>query len=148
MLVYSSSLLDTPSPSTLPSPARETEFLPVLKEGLDPALEMLEKMSEFRPIEWDKNIFRINSWEAVLGVLEGFDFVGGRVEMVEELCGEAVGKLIDEHVSSFRCGVVCRADCVVQYANLAKESGLESTLTALETNDESVSIPLCLAYPH
>lgn len=103
MTVYSSSLLDTTTPyTTSPSPLRESEFSLVLAEALDPALLMCEKMSEFRAVEWDKDIFRINCWEAVVGVLEGFNFAGERRGRLEGLEGEAVERLIAEQVSLLR----------------------------------------------
>lgn len=102
MLVYSSSLLDTTTPlTTSPSALRESEFSQVLVEGLDPALAMCEKMSEFRPVQWEKDIFRINCYEAVVGMLEGFNFAGERVRTLEGFEGEAVERLIAEHVSAF-----------------------------------------------
>lgn len=65
-------------------------------------MKMCEMMSEMRQSDWDKDIFLINCWDNVVGVLELFgECVGGRREEVERMLEERVGSLVGEHVEFF-----------------------------------------------
>ncbi|KAM0746224.1 oligomeric complex COG6 [Meredithblackwellia eburnea MCA 4105] len=98
--------------------AREVEFAPVLTAALDPALQMVDKMSLLRPQTWDRNVFTVNCFEMVLGTLEVVEFVEGRWLEVGKQREEKVEELVKEH-----------------YGHLLNESGLEPILTALTTKE-------------
>ncbi|GAA5821598.1 hypothetical protein JCM3770_005309 [Rhodotorula araucariae] len=122
MTVYASSLLETED--SAPSlRVRETDFLDVLDAALDPALDMCARMAEMRPAEWDRSVFWVNCDEAVLGSLEGFEFVQGRRERVQKDEGEHVELLTAKH-----------------HAHLLSESGLEPVLTALRTKEPATPL--------
>lgn len=103
--VYSNSLLDdaplpsNPRASYFPS-QRELDFKPVVVEGLEPALEMCAKMEEFRSEEWDRMVFRVNCWEATLGILGEEEFLTGKRVELQQGRLAAVERLVELHVRS------------------------------------------------
>ncbi|GAA6043711.1 hypothetical protein JCM8097_007495 [Rhodosporidiobolus ruineniae] len=124
MSVYATSLLEHEHEATQLSPqTREAEFADVLDAALDPALQMCSTMAEMRPSQWDQAVFWVNCDEAVLGTLEGFDFVGGRWQRVKADEDKHVGSLTGEH-----------------FSELLKASGLEPVVTALRS--KSAETPL------
>lgn len=99
MFVYSTSLLEDALGTK--SVSREADFSKVLDAALEPALEMCTRMGEMRALDWDRNVFGVNCLEAVLNVLEGFDFADVRREKLFEVEAENVENLTKEHVSRF-----------------------------------------------
>ncbi|GAA5973964.1 hypothetical protein JCM11641_001246 [Rhodosporidiobolus odoratus] len=119
MSVYATSLLEHEHETTQLSPlTRENDFKDVVDAVLDPAMQMCETMAEMRTSGWDRDVFRVNCDEAVLGALDGFDFVGGRRMRVQ---GDEEG-----HVESLT---------VEHSTELLKTSGLEPVITALRTKE-------------
>ncbi|GAA5834551.1 hypothetical protein JCM11251_007038 [Rhodosporidiobolus azoricus] len=122
--VHASSLLEHEHASTRPSPeSREADFLPVLDAILDPALEMCGRMAEMRPVEWDRGVFWVNCEEAVLGALNGFEFVEGRRGKVREEEDRHVESLTAEH-----------------FTDLLKTSGLEPLVEALRSKEAEMPL--------
>ncbi|GAA5881595.1 hypothetical protein JCM3774_006489 [Rhodotorula dairenensis] len=113
LTVYATSLLEQEGAPQSPR-ARDSEFRDVLDASLDPALEMCTRMADMRPAEWDRAVFWINCDEAVLGALEGFDFVDER--------RRAVQRDEEQHVETVTAA---------HYAYLLKESALEPIVAAL-----------------
>ncbi|GAA5985756.1 hypothetical protein JCM10908_007099 [Rhodotorula pacifica] len=122
LTVYATSLLEQEGAPTTPR-ARDSEFRDVLDASLDPALEMCARMAEMRQAEWDKAVFTVNCEEAVLGALEGFEFVEERREQVR---GEE-----EKHVETVTAA---------HYAYLLKESGLEPVITALRSREAGTTL--------
>ncbi|KAK4056417.1 Golgi transport complex subunit 6 [Microbotryomycetes sp. JL221] len=116
MAVYSSSLLD--DANLVSFEQRETEFKSVLDASLDPVLEMCDRMSQLRPTEWERCIFKINCIETCLTALDGFGFTATRVKQLEDEEAVYVETLTVEH-----------------FGHLLKDSGLEPIVEALKTKD-------------
>ena len=105
MHVYNDSRLDSMD-SEQEALKRQADLTRVLKESLDPAVLMCEKMGEFRSTEWEKNLFKINCLDCIGLVLEGFDFTKEKQLELEEAKSIAVNGLIEEHVIIYFCTVV------------------------------------------
>lgn len=152
MSVYATSLLEHEHETTQLSPlTRENDFKDVVDAVLDPAMQMCETMAEMRTSGWDRDVFRVNCDEAVLGALDGFDFVGGRRMRVKGGEEGHVESLTVEHVSfasfvSCSDGVADSSVSSTQFTELLKTSGLEPVITALRTKEAEVrrrpSLPL------
>ena len=111
--------------SLVPAESRDTGFLPILAESLNPYIDLCEKMAS-KAEEPSQTIFILNCLLVVKSCLSQFDFTSERVTDIEES--------IDDHMSNL---------VEYQHAFFLHTSGVHPLLAALAPlaeNDEDLKI--------